>query len=536
MNQTRPRRRLLVLVMLAGLTVPAGGQGATQFQQWNRAVMADPVELKPAGSCAALISMTGYDFSVTSATVVAASADWPEYCRVVGLIQPEVRFDVSLPAVWNGRLYMFGNGGYAGESLDGAGRVATARRALARGFAVAQTNTGHDGAVEQGASFAASPQKFLDYAYRAVHVTVMTAKSIAGSYYNSAPRRSYFDGCSTGGRQGLISAQRFPDDFDGIVVGAPVLNFSGTMLNYNVMQRALRAAPLSAEKLKLLATEIYAHCDRRDEVADGVIEDPRQCGFDPATHLSRCTGTDGASCFTDAEIASLNAIYRPTMRNGNEFFPGWPVGAETGSSAPGQAPLGANPSSAWIPWFVAGPKMPRSIQEQFGETFMRYMAFGRSNPEYDWMTFDLEKDYDKLLPTRMALDATDPNLMRFRDRGGKIVSYFGWADQALNPMMGIQYYESVSRTMGPSTTNFYRLFMVPGLFHCGGGVGVNSFDPFTPLVEWVEKGTAPATIPASRLVEGKAVMTRPLCPYPEIARYKGSASTDDAANFTCAKP
>ena len=167
---------------------------------------------------------------------------------------------------------------------------------------------------------------------------------------------------------------------------------------------------------------------------------------------------------------------------------------------------------------------------------MRYMAFGRPNAEYDWIAFDLEQDFDKLQATRAALDATDPNLTRFRDRGGKIVSYFGWADPALNPMMGIQYYESVSKTMGPSTTNFYRLFMVPGLFHCGGGVGVNSFDPFTPLVEWVEKGTAPATIPATRLVDGKAVMTRPLCPYPEIARYKGFGSTDDASNFACVKP
>jgi feruloyl esterase len=192
-------------------------------------------------------------------------------------------------------------------------------------------------------------------------------------------------------------------------------------------------------------------------------------------------------------------------------------------------------ASAWIPWFVPTAKI-RPIQEQFGTTFMRYMAFGRPNPDYDWMTFDLEKDYDKLLPVRTALDATDPNLTRFRDRGGKIVSYFGWADPALNPMMGIQYYESVGKTMGASTPDFYRLFMVPGLFHCAGGVGVNSFDPFTPLVEWVEKGTAPATIPATRLVDGKGVMTRPLCRFPEVARYKGSGSTDEASNFACVKP
>jgi feruloyl esterase len=528
------RRSAIALVILASLAAPTSGQSPAQFQRWSRAVMADPVDVRPAIGCAALVSLTGYDFSVTSATLVPAASDWPEYCRVVGLIQPEVRFDVSLPAIWNGRLYMFGNGGFAGESLDAAGRVATARRALARGFAVAQTNTGHDAASEPGASFAATPQKFLDYAYRAVHVTVMTAKSLARSYYNSAPRRSYFDGCSTGGRQGLISAQRFPDDFDGIVVGAPVLNFSGTMLNYNAVQRALKASPLTVEKIALLAKAIYAHCDRKDEVDDGIIDDPRQCAFDPAAHLPRCSGVDSASCFTDGEIASLNTVYGATRRSGSEVFPGWPVGAEIGSPPlPGSG--GTTLASAWVPWFVPTATI-RPIQEQFNETYRRYMAFGRPNPDYDWMTFDLDQDYDKLLPTRAALDATDPNLTRFRDRGGKIVSYFGWADPALNPMMGIQYYEAVSRTMGPSAANFYRLFMVPGLFHCGGGVGVNSFDPFTPLVEWVEKGTAPATIPATRLVDGKAVMTRPLCPYPEVARYKGSGSTDDAANFACVKP
>jgi feruloyl esterase len=524
-----------VLGLLVGLTIPAYGQSPAQFQQWTRAVMSDPAELRPKTPCVALVSLTGYDFSVTSAIVVPASADWPEYCRVVGLIQPEVRFDVSLPTVWNGRLYMFGNGGFAGESLDNAGRVAQARRALARGFAVAQTNTGHDGASEPGASFAATPQKFLDYAYRAVHVTVMTAKSIARSYYNTAPRRAYFDGCSTGGRQGLISAQRFPDDFDGIVVGAPVLNFSGTMINYNAVQRALAAAPLTPEKVKLVADAAYAHCDKKDGVGDGVIEDPRQCGFDPSTHLPRCGAAGGAACFTEGEIAALHTIYGATTRSSVEIFPGWPVSAEIGTASPGPSPVPPSRLSAWVPWFVAAPKI-RAIQVQFGETFMRYMAFGRPNPEYDWMTFDLEKDYDKLLPARTALDATDPNLARFRDRGGKIVSYFGWADPALNPMMGIQYYESVNKTMGPSTSTFYRMFMVPGLFHCGGGVGVNSFDVFTPLVEWVEKGKAPDTIRATRMVDGKAVMTRPLCPHPEVARYTGSGSTDDAANFACVRP
>ncbi len=178
----------------------------------------------------------------------------------------------------------------------------------------------------------------------------------------------------------------------------------------------------------------------------------------------------------------------------------------------------------------------RSIQLNFGETFFRYLAFSKPNPSYDWLTFNLETDLDKIQATRVALDAVDPDLTRFKSRGGKIVSYYGWADPALNPLMGVNYYERVLEKMGTSTPDFYRLFMVPGMSHCQGGIGTDAFDPVTPLVEWVEKGVAPSSLPASRLVEGKAVRTRPLCPYPAVAVYKGSGSLDDAANFTCTVP
>src|SRR6185295_18533723 len=411
------------------------------------------------------------------------------------------------------RLYMFGNGGYAGEPLDAPGRVAVARTALARGFAVAQTNTGHDAVSEPLGTFAASPQKFVDYAYRGVHVTVLTAKRILQAYYDGPPRHSYFDGCSTGGRQGLISAQRFPEDFDGIVVGAPVLNFSGTMIGYATNQRAFAAAPISREKLKLLGDAVYAKCDAADGLSDGLIDDPRRCTFRASTDVPRCASdVDGPACFTAAQIRTLETVYGGTTRRGDEVFPGWPVGAEIATPGPNGVA-----ASAWIPWFVAAPDA-RPIQASFGETFFKNMAFGRPVPEYDWSTFKIESDLDKLQTARAALDATDPDLSRFKARGGKIVSYFGWADPALNPMMGVQYYETVTQKLGPSTSDFYRLFMVPGMFHCGGGVGTSTFDAFTPLVEWVEKGATPQTIVGSRMVDGKAVRTRPLCPYPQIAK------------------
>src|SRR5215471_19345691 len=238
---------IAIVIGVAGVGVSTlHAQNSSQFRDWKASALAGGGDAKPAVACASLVSLSGYEFSILSATVIPAASDAPEYCRVSGLIQPEIRFEVNLPVVWNGRLYMFGNGGYAGEALDAAGRVATARRALARGFAAVQTNTGHDAAAEPLGSFAASPQKFVDYASRAVHITVVTAKRLLQAYYNAPARRAYWDGCSTGGRQGLIEAQRFPDDFDGILAGAPVLDFSGTMIAYEQYQKAIAAAPLSA--------------------------------------------------------------------------------------------------------------------------------------------------------------------------------------------------------------------------------------------------------------------------------------------------
>ena len=238
---------------------------------------------------------------------------------------------------------------------------------------------------------------------------------------------------------------------------------------------------------------------------------------------------DGPNCFTAAQIGALEVIYNGTTRRG-EVFPGWPVGAEIAAAGPNGAV-----TSAWMPWFVAAPNT-RPIQVSFGETFFKHMAFGRPVPEYDWTAFDADADLDKLRPVRATLDATDPDLSRFKARGGKIVSYFGWADPALNPLMGVGYYESVLQRFGPATDEFYRLFMVPGMFHCRGGPGVSTFDAVTPLVEWVENGIAPQSIVGSRLVNGEVTRTRPLCAYPGVAKYKGSGSIDEAANFVCVRP
>jgi feruloyl esterase len=480
---------------------------------------------QPATGCGDLRSLTNNEVSIATALLVPAAPDAPEHCRVSGQVLPQVGFEVALPTQWNGRFYMFGNGGYAGEALDSAARRATAARALRLGYAAAQTNTGHSAASEPLGTFATDRQKLLDYAFRSLHVTAEAGKMLVRAYYGGAPTRSYFEGCSTGGRQGLILAQRFPADFDGIVVGAPVLSFSGTMMSYAVDVQALRAAPIPASKLALLAERIYAQCDAKDGLRDGLIDDPRRCGFEPSRDLPRCDAGDQSGCFTAGQIGALEKIYGDLMSRGKRILPGWTVGAEI---------AGASGRSGWDPWIVsdAGP----TTQAAFSEAFFRYLAFGRTDPTYDLGQFNPDRDPPRLDAIHQTLDATDTDLSLFEKRGGKILMYFGWADPALNPLMGVEYYERVSQRMGAGTGGFFRLFMVPGMFHCTGGVGTDTFDKLGPLTDWVERGTAPDAIPASLVVAGKAVRTRPLCAYPEVARYKGSGSIDDAASFACVKP
>lgn len=511
-----------IALLMTGLSVPALAQNGYSFIDADKS----PVNYRqgavaPRLACKDLLRLSGGQATIVSAELVAAAGDAPEFCRVLGLIQPEIRFEVALPMSWNGRLYMRGNGGYAGEALDAPPRVAQRNAALRHGFAAAQTNTGHDAAAESLASFAANTQKLVDYAFRAVHETAVTAKRIVRAFYDRAASYAYFDGCSTGGRQGLMSAQRYPGDFDGIVVGAPVLNFTDSVLAGLWNARALSAAPISQAKMSLAAQAIYRKCDARDGLEDGLIDDPRRCNFDPAADLPKCTGDrEEDGCFTVAQIGALKSVYGGMMSNGKAHFPGLLPGTEK--------------AGGWNDWVIAKSGLSRLAL--YGEAFVRFMAFGKADPAYDWRAFDFDKDVARTAAIRALLDARDPDLTEFKGRGGKILMYFGWADTALSPVMGIDYYEQVTARIGPATRDFYRLFMVPGMFHCRGGFGTERFDPMTPLVTWVETGVPPERITASQMADGKAVRTRPLCPYPQVARHDGSGSVDDAASFTCRAP
>jgi hypothetical protein len=513
--------RPLMLILVFAAALFGQGGGSVQFRDWNP----PPATAKPVTTCSQLLSQTDFELSVISADLVPPTASAPAHCRVFLMAQPEINIEVNLPTGWNGRFYMFGNGGWAGESFDAPGRVANHARALRAGFATASTDTGHSAALEPDASFALNRQKLLDFGFRSLHVTALAAKRLVHIYYGANPSKSYYDGCSQGGRQALTIAQRFPDDFDGVIAGSPALYNTGNMLARAYWMRDLSANPFPAAKLGLLAARVYDKCDAKDGLKDGVIDDPLHCGFQATQDLPRCAeGTDQPDCFTASQIAAANRLYSDIFRQGKRFFPGWPVGAEV---------AGPNGQSGWLGQPVAAPN-GGSVWANYARSFLRFMATPGADPSQSIADFDIDKDIPRLAFLHEALDATDPDLSVFRQRGGKLIMYFGWADPQLNPRVAVEYYEQVADRMGDSTPDFFRLFMAPGMFHCGGGVGTSTFDVATPLLHWVESGGAPKAIPASRVASGKVVRTRPLCPYPQVARYNGSGSIDDAANFSCA--
>jgi feruloyl esterase len=451
--------------------------------------------------------------------MVAATKTVPEHYDVRGKISSNISFAFELPTDWNGKFYMVGNGVYAGNI-----EYTAMENGLRQGYATASTDTGHDARLDPlgsiGASFAYNnPQAVIDYGYRAVHLTAVTAKEIIGTYYGKQPSYSYFVSCSTGGRQGLMEAQRYPLDFNGIVVGDPVLNFTGIVMWGIWNARALSGADsITADKLKILADAVYAKCDGVDGLVDGLINDPSKCTFDPATDLP-------SGSFTPAQVEALKKIYGGVRNSKNELlFPGAPIGAE----------VFAGGMSGWDMWMF-GMMGNSSLQQMISEQFLKYMAFETGpDPGYDWTTFNFDTDPPKMAHISSIIDATNPDLSEFKAHGGKIIHYHGWADMALTPFMSVDYYKSVLSFMGvDKTMDFYRLYMVPGMFHCAGGVGCDIVDWFTPLVTWVENGIAPEGLVGSHIEGGKVVRTRPLYPYPEVAVYTGSGSIDDAVNFTC---
>jgi feruloyl esterase len=437
-------------------------------------------------------------------------ADLPAFCDVKIVSKPTadsvINIEVWLPETgWNGNFLAKGNGGWNGSITAN-----TLAEGLRLGYATAMTDTGHEGG---SAAFALGhPEKVVDFGWRAVHETAQIGRVVTQAKYETQVRKMYWDGCSAGGRQGLKAIQMYPNDFDGVVAGAPAIAFTGRAAQAIWIGQQTHKAPENAlpqAKFAVVHNAVLAECDALDGVKDGVLENPRKCNFDPAKIQCAASAGDGADCLTPGQVETVRKIYADVTnsRTKESYFPGHEPGSEIGWTTM----AGANPFGVGVDMF-------------------KYVVFGDANWDYSKMNWDT--DMTKAMQAGAAIDGLNPNLKPFFDRGGKIIQYHGWNDPQISPRSSVNYYEAVAKANGgvSKVQANHRLFMVPGMNHCGGGDGTATFDMLSALTAWVEKNQVPETIAASRTNPNR---TRPLCSYPATAQYKGSGSTDDAANFVC---
>lgn len=474
------------------------------------------------GNCTSLKNLVIPNTQITSADVVAADGDVPEYCDVFATVSSTIGFEVQMPTTgWNQKLFFEGSGGFGGY-------IDEFTWPLIYGYATANTDTGHQADIFDASWALNNRPAEIDFGHRSIHLTAVVAKIILNAFYHRGPRLSYYDGCSSGGAEGLREAQLYPNDFNGIIAGAPVLDFTGLFVAENWNQQALHATADSSEipldKIPVIGDAVVARCDAVDGLTDGLIDDPRRCTFDPET--LRCPSGDAPDCLTGQQVRALKKIYAgPTNSSGAHLFPGLPVGGETINQW------------GWDTWLINSPDAP-SFGFVLQDQFFRYLAFRVDDENFDWTTFDFDTDPQRLKLMGDILNATNTDLSRFRDAGGKLLLYHGWNDPIAAATRTITYYNDVQRRLGQNPTRqFARLFMAPGMSHCQLGPGPFSFDSVGTLEKWVEQGIAPNSIEASHFDEnGNVDRTRPLCAYPRVARYTGSGSIDDAANFRCVDP
>ena len=465
----------------------------------------------------------------------------PAFCRVQGVSKPsadsDIRFEVWLPqpAAWNRKFLSTGEGGFAGQlNYQRNGLDSAMDELVRRGYATASTDTGHV-STDQWWGIG-HPEKVTDYLYRAKHVTTVAAKAIVAAYYGEAASHSYFSSCSNGGRQGLIEAQRYPDDFDGFIIGAP-WNFqshSNAGFVWDAQAFAAPGAAIPVEKLPAITAAVTAACDKNDGLADGVIADPRTCRFNPASLT--CKGADGNGCLTPPQVTALQKVYDgpKNPRTGESVFPGFARGSEAG----------------WT-----GMVRPTTASSGLLVYFSNIVYQNRG---WDLQSFDFDGDMAHTdTTTGQKGNATSTDYAAAIRRGVKIIQYHGWNDQTLQPEYSPKYYDQLVNANGgvEQTERFYRLFMVPGMNHCSGGIGASNFggtgqqippvrdaahDLQTALENWVEHAAAPTQFIGTKFTDNQATTrtvqyTRPVCLYPAVPRYTGTGDPNDAANFACVR-
>jgi feruloyl esterase len=499
-------------------------------------------QAEAAQSCESLASLQLANTTITKAEVVAEGAfvppanpgsqqpphppspnspyaKLPAFCRIAATLRPssdsEILTEVWLPLIgWNGNFHGIGNGAWSGA----IGYAALAA-AVARGYAAAGSDTGHEGSPDDASFANGHPEKLIDYGWRAVHEMTVKGKALMEAFYGSKARYSYWNACSSGGKQGLKEAQRFPEDYDGIVAGASAANWTHLMAGIIYTAQATQGSqgPIAKEKYTLLQRAVLESCDANDGVKDGVLENPKACHFNVAS--LRCKAGQAEGCLTAAEVEAMRKVYTGAKSSaGTLIYPGLEFGSEH-------------------KWHLASPGAQGGFFS-IAETHFKNVVFPEQSKTWDFRTLN----YDAHIALADRIDggnitAMDPDISKFIARGGKLILYHGWTDSVIAPMNSVNYYQSVREKVGAADADkAVRLFMAPGLDHCSGGPGPNEFDLLPAIVDWVERGKAPESVVASLRKNDQVVRTRPLCPYPQLASYKGSGSTDDAANFTCKAP
>lgn len=523
--------RSIGLLVLPGMVVCSASVSGNSQPSARAATPRAATPARAPADCTNLMKLALPDTVITSATVVPAAGPVPEHCKVIGGVETVILFEIALPTTaWNGNYFYAGGGGYNGT-------IPSLTHALARGYAAAGTDTGHRGEHWDASALFNNAQAQVNYAHRGAHLVTVIAKEVVKAYYGQSSDHSYFMGCSNGGKMGLMAAQRYPEDFDGIVVGGAVIDRTKLMMMFDWSQRALLGAEIPPHKIPAMEKATLAACDARDGLADGVVDQPDKCKFDPK--VLTCKDGDRPDCLTAAQAAAWQKILDgPRDSSGRRLYVGYSPGHEGDYSAyiTGTGIMHGYPSSNLM----------------YMDSFMRWFVFG---PSYDSVRqFDYDKSPAALVRFEKDQDAASTDLSAFQARGGKLIMWNGWADHSTPPLRAIQYANDVRTRHGAATDDFFRLFLVPGAYHCSGGPGPNSFgsrglqsitnDPLNDILaaarQWVEKNIAPAKIIATKYVNDDpqqgVARTRPLCPYPQIAKHTGSGSIDEAASFVCANP
>ena len=484
-----------------------------------------PVKLQATGNsatdkcipCESLTALKIPDVKITEAVMISEGTS---HCKVLGIIGKEIKFELLLPMEWNGIFIMGGGGGFVGTIQN------VARSSVNDGYATSGTDTGHDNKTSMGANWALNNmERQLNFGHLAIHRTAEVSKGIIGSYYGYYPRYCYFIGCSRGGGQAMMEAQRYPDDFDGIIAGAPAFNWPAIASEFIQNTQAVYPSKLtepviSKEHIRILHDEVNRQCDLIDGVRDSILNNPAKCDFN-FNSLPKCPGDiPGTGCFTERQIKAIKTIYEGVDIGNGIAYPGFPFGGE-------------NKPGGWLDW-ITGPneRFQQSgypaIQAYFGIEIYKYLIL--QDPNWDYSTYDFTGNEKEVRYASAYLDAVSTDYSGFKNRKGKIIFWHGWNDPALSAFATIDHYNAV-KTNDPDIQTYMRLYLLPGVLHCGGGDGPAQIDWIALIRDWVENNIAPERITASRTAEDKVVMTRPLFPYPGEAVYDGKGDPKKESSF-----